>query len=285
MAMSAADSRPPSPPGRSRWGRRTDPEQPSPEVARIDADTARREAELKAAEALAAQKRAEALRLAAESTAYSVASERDEALQRVAALEEKLNEVLAQDEREVSSERADGTSAPPETVEPTPTPGAAPEAQAEPAPAPEPRSAVEQPELVEFGSSDGHAVLTVLLGVGSLAAAACAVYLAVQDRLVSGPGLVASAATLLLALAVRRTGRSGTQVSIRRGTVTVERHDGVERVDLTSPSTLVEVVGAAGERNRRVLFMRRTKAPLSVDRSMVDVDEFVDALRLWRPDL
>lgn len=279
--MSAPESGPPPQAGRSRWGRRPEPERPSAEIARIDADTARREAELKAAEALAAQKRAEALRLAAESTAFSVAHERDEALQRVAALEEKLTQVLAQDEPEVPPERSEGTTPPPEGD----VPAAAPEAQAEPAPAAEPQSAVEPPELVDFGSSDGNPVLTVLLGLGSLAAAACAVYLAVHDRLVSGPGLVASAATLLLALAVRRTGRPGTRVSIRRGTVTVQRHDGVERVDLTSPSTLVEVVGTAGERDRRVLFMRRTKAPLSIDGSMVDVDEFVDAVRLWRPEL
>src|SRR5690242_18972891 len=60
------------------------------EAARIDADTARREAELKAQEALAEQKRAEAVRVAAETTAAALAREWDEALRRVAELEERL---------------------------------------------------------------------------------------------------------------------------------------------------------------------------------------------------
>jgi hypothetical protein len=96
---------------------------------------------------------------------------------------------------------------------------------------------------------------------------------------------VASGATLLLALAARRTGGPTTEVSIRRGTVTVTRPEGVQRVDLTSPAMVAEVVGSPGARDRRVLFVRRTKPPLKVDRSMVDVDAFVDAVRLWRPEL
>jgi hypothetical protein len=160
----------------------------------------RREAEL-------ARQRAEAHRAAAESTAFAVAQERDEALQRVAALEEQLNAVLA-----------DGPAEPP------------------------------PPELVQFGAPGGHATLTVLLGVASLPAAAGAVYLAVLDELVTLPGLVASGATLLLALAARRTGGPTTEVSIRRGTVTVTRPEGVQRVDLTSPAMVAEVVGSPGAR-------------------------------------
>lgn len=275
--MSAPDSRPPSHLGRSRWARRYDPAQSS-EAARIDADTARREAELKAAEALAAKKRAEALRAVAESTAFSVAHERDEALQRVAELEEKLSSVLQEKEAEPpvaevpAAEEAD-----------TPAPAASSPAQPEAA-EPQAPPAAEKPEVVELAPKEGSAALTLLLGTGALAGAGWAVYLAVQDRLVSGSGLVAVVATLLLALGVRRTGEAGARVSIRRGTVTVERREGVEKVDLTSSSTILEVIGEPGQRDRRVVFVRRAKAPLSVDRSMVDVDEFVDAVRLWRPE-
>jgi hypothetical protein len=268
MAMS--DLGPEQPRPRSRWRRRDVYQRASiVDPKHADADARRREAEL-------AQQRAEAHRAAAESTAFAVAKERDDALQRVAALEEQLSAVLAVEEPE--------ETAPPQTQRGEPA-GPARPAEPEPEPEPEVEAVVEvsRPDLVEFGTRGGHAVLAVLLGLGSLTAAAVAVYLAVLDQLVTLHGLAASGVTLLLALAVRRTGRTTTQVSIRRGTVTVAHPDGVDRVDLTSPAVLFEVLGDRGDRNRKVVFVRRTRPPLTVDRRMVDVDAFVDAIRLWRP--
>ena len=121
--------------------------------------------------------------------------------------------------------------------------------------------------------------------MASLCAAAAAVYFAYRDQLTSAPGLLATAATVVLAVAVGRTGRSVTTVTIERGIVHVTSGGTDDRADLTSPTTLVEIIGAPGERNRKVVLVRKTRGPLSIDGSMVDMDAFVDAVRRWRPEL
>lgn len=44
-------------------------------------------------------------------------------------------------------------------------------------------------------------------------------------------------------------------------------------------------IGNPGERDWKVLFLRRSLAPLTVDSSMVDPEDFTAALRTWRPEL
>jgi hypothetical protein len=217
------------------------------EAARIDADTARREAELKAQEALAEQKRAEAVRVAAETTAAALARERDEALRRVAELEEKL---------EATGE----------------TPAVAP-APARPA-----------PEDVAFTPVRRGAGVVVVLALADLAAAAVAVYLAYQDRLATAPGLLAVVVTIALAASLRVGDRPESSVAITQGTVVVTRPEGVERADLTDERTLVEVIGTEGWAKRRVVLLRKGKPTVTVDASVVDVDRFVAAVRRWRPE-
>jgi hypothetical protein len=97
--------------------------------------------------------------------------------------------------------------------------------------------------------------------------------------------VLAAAATVVLAISVGRTGRGATTVTIEKGVVLVSSAGTAERADLTSPTTLVEVIGQPGERGRKVMLVRKTRGPLTVDGSMVDLDAFVDAVRLWRPNL
>jgi hypothetical protein len=260
----------------NRRGRRGEAERlAQAESARIDADTARREAELERLDAEAARKRADAMRVAAETEATRLAAERDEALAKAAELEEALAAVRSQ--------------APVPAVEPAVAP------EVEPVPAsvvPEPPSEPEPeaarpavPESIRFATRGHQPVLTVLLALASLGAAATAVYLAYRDELTSGPGLLAATATVVLAVSVGRMGRNATTVTIEKGIVHVSSGRSEERADLTSPSTLVELIGRPGKRGAKVMLVRKTGGPLSVDDSMVDLDAFVDAVRHWRPGL
>jgi hypothetical protein len=272
------------------------------ESARIDADTARREAELERLAAEAARKRADAMRVVAETTAMRLAAERDEAIAKASELEEELAAARHRLTEEPAAEPVpqlvqepvqepveEPVEAPQET--PDPEPAEAPVA-AEPEPAaPErprpsaPPPAPTGPELIRFASRGHRPVLTIVLALASLGAAAAAVYLAYRDELTSGRGLLAVAATVVLAIAVGRTGRGATTVTIEKGIVHVTSARTSERADLTSASTLVELIGEPGARGRKVMLVRKTRGPLTIDDSMVDLDAFVEALRHWRPSL
>jgi hypothetical protein len=54
--------------------------------------------------------------------------------------------------------------------------------------------------------------------------------------------------------------------------------------ELASGYTPIEVVGAPGDRNWKVLFVRRNMDPFVIDSSMVDPQEFMEVLRRYRPE-
>jgi hypothetical protein len=271
--MSAAPASPPD--SEAPWPRRrrrTGSERTAQaESDRIDADIARREAELEVARAESARHRADALRVAAESTAHKAMQERDEALARAAELEAALADAQAPG--------APGAVVPVETS----APEAAPEQPAAVEPAPE-VVAAGGPD-VAFAPRGSRPLLTVLLSAGALAAAGTAVYLAYLDRLSSTAGIVTGVATLALVVAINRVGQSATSVAIRRGVVHVEGRDGSVQFDVTNLDNLVEMVGQPGESGWKVVFLRKTKPSVTVDASMVDPHAFTEALRGWRPGL
>jgi hypothetical protein len=276
----------------ARRGRRAEAERlAQAESARIDADTARREAELDRLDADAARKRAEAERVAAETTALRLAAERDHAVKRAAELEAELAAARAQSEEQPAAEPATEPATEPAAepaAEPDAPKDAAPEKPAPPRAEPETtpkRSVPAPPESIRFAPRGDQPGLTIVLALASLAAAAAAVYLAYRDELTSGPGLLAAVATVVLAVSVGRMGRGATTVTIERGVVQVASARSTERADLTSPATLVELIGSAGGRTRKVMLVRETGGPLTVDDSMVDLAAFVEALRHWRPSL
>lgn len=269
--MSARDSE------TSAWvrrGRRGEAERLAlAESARFDADTARRQAEVDRLSAVAARKRADALRVVAQTTAMKMATERDEAIAKASELEDELaaarsqlaEQPVAEPDRTDQDDVAatEQVSVPPEETRPAPA----------------------APESVRFAPRGHRAALTVLLALASLSSAGAAVYFAVGDQLTSGPGLLATAATVVLAVTVGRLGRGVTTVTIERGIVHVTAGRTSERADLTSPTTLVELIGQPGQRDRKVMLVRKTRGPLSIDDSMVDLDAFIEAARGWRPDL
>jgi hypothetical protein len=271
----------------ARRGRRGEAERLAhAESSRIDADTARREADLDRLEAEAATKRAEAMRVVAQTTAMKLATERDEAIAKASELEDEL--AVARDRL------AEQPAAEPDPTDPTDPTDQDDLAATEPVPAPpeEPRPAPRKlapepaaPESIRFAPRGHRPALTILLALASLSAAGAAVYLAYRDQLTSGPGLLSAAATVVLAVAVGRMGRGATTVTIERGMVHVTAGRSSERADLTSPTTLVELIGQPGERDRTVMLIRKTRGALSIDESMVDLDAFIDAVRRWRPGL
>jgi hypothetical protein len=230
---------------------------------------ARRQAE--AAEA------AHAARAEAEQAALRATQERLAAEARAEALAASLEEARAALLEQTRAALAAAPSAP----DPKPAAKAA-----KPAPAPEPRiQPAGAPDVVEFHSPSSSAALTVLLGLGALAAAGFAVYQAYLDRLTSTPGIVAVAVTLVLVVIVGRARGVTARVWLEHGVLHVEDLDSQHRFDLTSPNTKVQMVGEPGKRRWKVLFLRKGMAPFEVDADLVDPDEFVRALRPWRPNL
>ncbi len=265
----------------ARLGRRGEAERlAQAESARIDAETARRQAEQDRIRAEAAKKRAEAMRVAAETTAMKLATERDEALAKATELEDELAAVQDQLDEQPAPEPA------PTDQDDSAATQSLPVSDEEARPAPrQPEPAPAAPESIRFAPRGHRPVLTILLALASLSAAAAAVYLAYGDRLTSGPGLLATAATVVLAVTVGRMGRDVTTVTIERGIVHVTAGRTSERADLSSPTTLVELIGQPGQRGRKVMLVRKTRGPLSIDDSMVDLDAFIEAVRHWRPGL
>jgi hypothetical protein len=249
------------------------------ESARIDAETAQREAQLERDRAERERHRAEALRVAAETTAHKALQERDEALARAAELEASLTQAVELTPAEPAPTVATAPPPPsPAPAEPAPSP------EPEPEPEPEPPAVPEGPD-VTFAAPPKGAAVTILLSLAALCAAGTAVYLAYLDRLASLPGLVTAVVTVALAVSINRTGRSTDSIAIRRGVVVIEGRHGSGRFDLTNPDTLVEMVGRPGGSGWKVVFLRKSRPSVTVDRSMVDPVAFVDALRRWRPTL
>jgi len=241
---------------------------------------------------------ANAARVEAEEAALRATLEREAAEARARAQAEAAERALA--ERSAAEVRAQELAASLEEtraalVEQTKATLAAQQAQASaPAPAPAPAHAPPPdpkvrpagvPDLVEFRSPSSSAVITVLVGLGALVAAAATVYEAYLDRLTTLSGLTASAVTLLLVIVVGRSRGSVGQVWLDHGVLHVEEGDSHRRFDLTTPSTEVEMVGRPGSRRWKVLFLRKGMAPYEVNADLVDPEQFVAALEPWRPKL
>jgi hypothetical protein len=234
--------------------------------------------------ALRASLQREAAEASARAQAEAAARAEARAQELAASLEEARAALLAQTQATLAAQQT--RMAPPPAPSPAPAPAPAAQVAAAAPPAPEARIQPEGvPELVEFRSSGSSAVVTVLLGIGALVAAGVAVYEAYLDRLTTPPGIAASAVTLLLVVVVGRSQGSAGRVWLERGVLHVEEGDSHRRFDLGSPATKVEMVGRPGSRRWKVLFLRKGMAPYEVDSRLVDPEQFVAALRPWRPGL
>ena len=289
------------------------------ETAALQATREREAAEVRARAQADAAATALAERVAAEAKAGELAASLEEA--RSALLASEQARLVAEEARtaapakepkppkepKAKKPKEPKVEAQPKKQKPTPEPEPTPPVEAPadaPTPAPEPEPAqpaaearagapaqpqriapAGAPDHVEIGTPGSSAALTVLLGAAALAAAGVTVYQAYLDQLTSTPGIVAGVVTLFLVVVVGRTRAQGDRVWLEKGVLHVEEGDTHRRFDLTTPDTIVEMVGAPGQRRWKVLIMRKGMAPFEVNAGLVDPEDFLAAVRPWRPRL
>ncbi|HVK27897.1 MAG TPA: hypothetical protein VM575_06135, partial [Nocardioides sp.] len=123
----------------------------------------------------------------------------------------------------------------------------------------------------------------VLLGV--LLATGAAAYLANKDRSIAMIGIAGVLAFLTLVVWAVRASCVTTELSIRRGQLSVQRAGHVQRVDISGGHTVIAIVGEPGNRRWTVLFERPGLPLVVVNSSMVDPHWFTSALYRLRPEL
>lgn len=126
-----------------------------------------------------------------------------------------------------------------------------------------------------------HVLAWLLLG--SLVAAAVAVYVAYREPRTISVGVAGTLVVLTLALYGLRATATPARLAIRGGQLEVVRGSTREVFDLTSRFTRMEVVGRPGRRGWKVLMARFGRDPLVIDSSMVDPSAFTAALERHRP--
>ncbi|MCX6398969.1 MAG: hypothetical protein NTX33_03420, partial [Propionibacteriales bacterium] len=141
---------------------------------------------------------------------------------------------------------------------------------------------------IPFHSKRGNDSLGPIAILAALACAAVVARMAIigtlrDDIALSATMTIAAAVLLMYALRMSNTSRS---VHIdESGLLKVTVGDTNSRFDLTSPNTKIEQTGTAGQRNWRILVLRRSMSPVAIDSRMVDAHTFLEALRQWKPDL
>lgn len=123
----------------------------------------------------------------------------------------------------------------------------------------------------------------VLLGV--LLATGAAAYLANEERSIATIGIAGVLAFLTLVVWAVRASCVTTELSIRRGQLSVRRAGHVQQVDISGGHTVIAIVGEPGDRRWTVLFERPGLPLVVVNSSMVDPHWFTSALYRLRPEL
>ncbi|MBS45204.1 MAG: hypothetical protein CMH83_18945 [Nocardioides sp.] len=126
-------------------------------------------------------------------------------------------------------------------------------------------------------------VVGLLLLVALVATAACGYLVSLESNVLS-IGLLASSGVVVLVLYAARAGSTPMVLAIRSGQLEVRHGKDRDVFDLTSRYTRIEVVGRPGRPGWRVVLGRFGRAPLVIDRSVVDPKAFSDALRRYRPN-
>jgi hypothetical protein len=172
-----------------------------------------------------------------------------------------------------------GRTAPPEA--PAPKHAAAPPA---PPAAAAPRGPEVGPSLnVDFDPRLRARRLVGLLLLVSLAATGLAAWLAYDDPRPITLGAAGTLLALTLLLYAVRAGSAPTYLAIRSGQLEVRRGKTLEKFDLTSQFTRIEVVGTPGRPGWKVLFGRFGRDPLVITSSLVDAKQFSAELERYRP--
>lgn len=163
---------------------------------------------------------------------------------------------------------------------PSPPPVVAPEPESGPGPGP--GTPVDNGEVTFAPRRAARRVVGLLL----LASLLATVLAGREARLSPTTDTIAVAVALgvlTLVLWALRAGSSSPRLRVSNGQLEVRSSNGRFVFDLASPYTPIEVVGTAGSRGWKVLFVRRGMSPFVVDSSMVDPTHFMTVLRRHRP--
>ncbi|MCW2797005.1 hypothetical protein [Nocardioides sp.] len=140
-------------------------------------------------------------------------------------------------------------------------------------------------ETINFQARRGGAMVSPVLAGAALLSAAITAFLTFRGDLLTGPGIIAAVATILLIIGVARTRTPSTTVWVDRGTVHLATGATTHQFDLTSPNTRIEMVGNPQSRGWKLLFLRRSLPPYVIDARVVDPVAFTETVRRWRPEL
>ena len=124
-------------------------------------------------------------------------------------------------------------------------------------------------------------VAGAVAGLGGLFVAV----MALQGDLVTPPGIIAGVLALVALLVFLRLGAMSSSVTLADGMLEVVFGDNHHKFDLTSDKTVVEMEGDPGDRDWRMMLVRRGLSPVEIDASAVDPEPFTEAMRQWRPNL
>jgi hypothetical protein len=124
-------------------------------------------------------------------------------------------------------------------------------------------------------------VTGALAGLGGLFVA----IMAIQGNLVTPPGIISAVIGLVALLVFLRLGAMSNSVTLSDGMLEVVFGDNHHKFDLTSDKTVVEMHGTPGDRDWRMMLVRRGLSPVEIDAHAVDPEPFTEAMRQWRPNL
>ncbi|WP_323791492.1 hypothetical protein, partial [Nocardioides sp.] len=116
-----------------------------------------------------------------------------------------------------------------------------------------------------------------------LAATVGAAFLAYADARPLTLGAAGTLLALTLVVYAIRAGSAPTYLAIRSGQLEVVRGKTMEKFDLTSRFTRIEVVGTPGRPGWKVLLGRFGRDPLVISGSIVDPKRFMAEMERYRP--
>lgn len=138
---------------------------------------------------------------------------------------------------------------------------------------------------VDFPVRGGVRRALSLVLLAALAATGVMAWVASQDRTPPTIGIAGVLGFLTLTVWAVRAGCVTTELSLRRGQLTVKRAGRSEVVDIGSPHTPVAIVGEPGHRRWTVLLERPGLPLIVINASIVDPHWFTSAIYRLRPEL
>lgn len=125
-------------------------------------------------------------------------------------------------------------------------------------------------------------VAGAVAGIGG----AVVLFMVLRGELVTPAGIGLAIVALMALGVVLRAAATSRSVTLENGQLEVVSGETRHRFDLTSEATVVEVRGAPGDPDWRMLLLREgRRLPVEITPRSVDPQPFTEAMRQWRPDL